>query len=114
MKLFAALIVLATASAPAFAEEGAAQKAGASVDAAAADAKRSVTDSWVTGKVKEQFLADGLVKGRRIEVTTRRHRVTLRGTVQSTEARDRALSIVRNTEGVRDVADYLLIKADPA
>lgn len=110
MKVIAALVVLSVWSGLALADEGPAQEAGQKVDAAAATTKKEFTDSWITGKVKEQFLVDSLVKGRKITVTTKNHVVTLKGKVQSTEAQERALSIARNTDGVDDVVDHLKVK----
>lgn len=79
-------------------------------NAAAKDADEAgqvVDDSWITSRIKEQFFVDSLVKGRDISVTTKDHRVTLKGTVQSDAARDRAISIAVHTKGVSKLTDDL-------
>lgn len=106
------LILLLVCSAIAKADEpGGAERAGKRVDEATAAAKLDITDSWITGRIKEQFLVDSLVKGRHIEVETRNHQVTLTGQVQSADALERALSIARNTDGVVGVTDHLDVGA---
>jgi osmotically-inducible protein OsmY len=56
------------------------------------------------------MVADDTVKAHDINVTTRDHVVTLSGEVGTTAAKDQAIQIARQTEGVRDVVDQLTIK----
>jgi hypothetical protein len=67
------------------------------------------TDAGVTSKVKAQLAADDLVKAHSVDVDTREHIVTLRGDVVNEAARQQAIRIARNTEGVEDVVDELRI-----
>src|SRR5262245_12084985 len=65
------------------------------------------TDPGITTAVKGKFAQDDLVKAHEIEVTTHDHVVRLEGTVESAPARERAVQLARNTDGVRDVIDQL-------
>jgi osmotically-inducible protein OsmY len=64
-------------------------------------------DAWITTKIQSQYFLDQLVKARNIDVDTSRGVVTLEGSVDSTAARDAALAIARDTEGVTRVVDRL-------
>jgi osmotically-inducible protein OsmY len=67
-----------------------------------------VTDSWITTKVKAQFLGVDALKGSDISVDTNQNGlVTLTGTVPNERARARAVEIVRTTKGVRKVVDEM-------
>lgn len=61
------------------------------------------TDAGTTAKVKSQLAADDTVKAYLINVDTKEQVVTLTGTVDTAEAKERAVTIARGTEGVRDV-----------
>ena len=54
---------------------------------AAQTAKTGISDSWVTAKTKLDLFADERVKGRQISVETVKGAVTLRGKVDSNEAK---------------------------
>lgn len=69
-----------------------------------------ITDAWITSKVHTQFVGEDLLKGSDINVDTKDHVVTLRGTVKSAAGRTRAMEIARKTEGVKSVVDRLAIK----
>ena len=63
----------------------------------------AIDDSWITAKVKTQLLADDGVKGSDINVDTKGNVVHLTGVVPTKAARDTAITIALNTQGVRDV-----------
>jgi len=67
------------------------------------------SDAGITTSVKTQFMADDVVKARNINVDTRNRVVTLTGTVQSHDEEAKALQIARNTKGVADVVDKIVI-----
>ena len=67
------------------------------------------TDAGVTTKVKAQLAADEMVKAYKVDVDTQEHVVTLRGEVDTVAAKEQAVRIARNTEGVRDVVDDLRV-----
>jgi hyperosmotically inducible protein len=67
------------------------------------------TDGGITSAVKSKLAADDTVKAYRIDVDTKDKVVTLRGDVDSSAARDRAVQLARTTDGVRDVVDVLAV-----
>jgi hyperosmotically inducible protein len=69
-----------------------------------------ITDTWITTKVKSQFMGEDALKGSDINVDTDKHIVTLRGTVKSEAGRARATQIAKSTDGVQRVVDRLTIK----
>jgi hyperosmotically inducible protein len=89
------------------------QRAADEVKAVAARAGDSLADGWLTTRIQAQYFADDQVKGRYIDVSTRDKVVTLKGFVDSPAARERALQIARNTDGVQKVDDQLLIGQSP-
>ena len=67
------------------------------------------TDAGVTTKVKSKFASDDVVKAYQIDVDTKDHVVTLSGQVENSTAKERAVTLARSTEGVRDVVDNLSV-----
>lgn len=67
------------------------------------------TDAGVTASVKSKLAADDTVKAYEINVDTQNHVVTLSGDVQSSAAKDQALRLARETQGVREVVDKLTV-----
>ena len=93
------------------------------VDAAAADRDRAMTerlpqvpqidrpDPWITMKIQAKYFLDADVKGRQIDVDTRNGLVTLKGTVDTTQQKQEAEQIARETEGVKRVINQLTVRA---
>ncbi|MGH7339403.1 MAG: BON domain-containing protein [Candidatus Rokuibacteriota bacterium] len=71
------------------------------------------TDAGITTNVKTKMAADDTVKAYQIDVDTRNGVVTLTGDVETAAAKEQAVQIARNTEGVRDVVDQIRV-ADTA
>ena len=69
----------------------------------------SQTDAGITSAVKTKMAADDTVKASEINVDTHNHVVTLNGTVGSQAAKERAVTIARNTNGVNSVVDDLRV-----
>ena len=67
----------------------------------------AVDDAWITTKIQSQLFLDQNVKGRAINVDTRKRIVTLTGTVASDLEKKAAMTIARETEGVERVVDQL-------
>jgi osmotically-inducible protein OsmY len=68
---------------------------------------------WITTKIQAQYFADADVKPWNVDVTTVSNGVvTLEGTVDSTEAKNEAVRIARETEGVTRVEDRLRVEAN--
>lgn len=65
------------------------------------------TDAGITTNVKTKLAADDTVKAYQVDVDTRNGVVTLSGDVESAAAKEQALRIARQTDGVRDVVDQI-------
>ena len=81
------------------------ESAGEAVDRTGA----VMTDAAVTSAVKTKFLADTAVSGLKIDVDTKGGMVTLNGMVPTKAEADRAVSIARDTSGVKSVVNNLRI-----
>jgi len=68
-----------------------------------------ITDTWITGHVKERFMGEDALKGSDIDVDTTDHVVTLKGTVASAAGRARAMQLAKTTQGVKKVVDRLVV-----
>lgn len=78
-----------------------------------AQPKLVITDSSIKSSIEAQLASDPFKGLSRIDVDTDDHGVvTLKGKVPTQEAADRAISIARATEGVREVKSALKIKVD--
>jgi osmotically-inducible protein OsmY len=71
----------------------------------------SETDAGLTTKVKSKMMADDTVKAYQIDVDTSDKVVTLTGTVDSMAAKEQALALTRETEGVMSVVDNITVSA---
>jgi len=67
----------------------------------------SQSDAGITTAVKSKFASDDTVKAYQIDVDTSNKVVTLSGNVETAAAREQAVLIARQTNGVRDVVDHL-------
>lgn len=90
-----------------------ARDAAAEVRTVASEAGERLADGWLTTKIQAQYFADDDIKARYINVTTHDGVVRLRGFVETPVARDQALAIARNTDGVLRVDDQLAIGVAP-
>jgi hyperosmotically inducible periplasmic protein len=68
------------------------------------------TDVGITTKVRAKMSVDDTVRASRIEVTTENGVVTLTGNIDNAEAKERALSIARQTKGVVEVRDMIEVR----
>lgn len=119
--MFGALVFASVAmvTAPADVEsQSAGDRAGQKADRAwqktkdlTRDAKSEVSDSWLTAKTKIALFADERVKGRQVGVETAGGVVTLRGKVDSNEAKAAAASLAEGIEGVQSVRNDLQVVA---
>ena len=85
------------------------QRFAALVGAAALTVACAQTDAGITTNVKSKMAADDTVKAYQINVDTSNGVVTLSGDVDSSLAKERAVQIARNTDGVRDVVDKVTV-----
>jgi hyperosmotically inducible protein len=67
------------------------------------------TDAGITTSVKTRLAADDTVRAYQIDVDTKENVVTLSGEVDSHAAKEQAVMIARETEGVRDVVDNIIV-----
>lgn len=74
----------------------------------------TITDAWITAKVKWFYVGEDALKGSDITVDTSNHVVTLKGTVSTAAGKTRAIELAKETDGVSRVDDQLIVKADPA
>ena len=68
-----------------------------------------ITDGWITTRVNSKFVGEDLLKDSHIDVDTKDHVVTLKGTVMSAAGRARAVEQAKEVEGVHRVIDQLTI-----
>jgi hyperosmotically inducible protein len=73
--------------------------------------KALLNDSYLTSKTKIALFADSRVKGRQINVETKKGLVMLRGKVDSDEAKNAAAEIAKGIDGVKSVKNELQIVA---
>jgi len=91
--------------------ESAADKVATTTDRATANAAAAIDDATITTKVKAAVLAEPGLKSLKIDVDTKDAVVTLAGTVDTPELKQRATQIAQNVGGVRSVVDNLVVKA---
>jgi osmotically-inducible protein OsmY len=70
----------------------------------------TITDGWITTKLKAKFVDETLLRDSDIHVDTNERVVTLKGTVTSGAAKARAAAIAGGTEGVTRVVNQLVVK----
>lgn len=68
-----------------------------------------ISDAWITTKVQSKYYLDSDVKGLQMDVTTNGGVVTLTGKVGSAAERQKALSLAKSTDGVKQVIDKLTV-----
>jgi hyperosmotically inducible protein len=96
----------------------AARKRGAEIASTAAEKGReaatkiegAIVEGALTTKIKSKMALDDYVKASTIGVETDGSVVTLTGTVGSTQERERAVRLARETDGVTKVVDQLEVK----
>jgi osmotically-inducible protein OsmY len=76
----------------------------------AATVNETIDEAALTGKIKAKMVLDDLVKARSINVTTSGSTSTLTGKVYSEKERERAVQLARETEGVTEVVDRLVVE----
>jgi osmotically-inducible protein OsmY len=86
-------------------------KAGDKTASAAKKTGRAIDDGWVKSKIYAQYMADWntVLNDSDIDVDVSNNMVTLNGTVKSAEAKAKAVSIAKGTDGVKGVKDNLRV-----
>jgi hyperosmotically inducible protein len=75
----------------------------------AQDVKTGISDSWLTAKTKIALFADERVKGGQVSVETVKGAVSLRGKVDSDDAKAAAAAVAKAVEGVKSVKNDLQV-----
>src|SRR6202163_4251506 len=88
----------------------AADKVGSTVSNAADKTATVAEDAAITAKVKAAILAEPGLKTLQINVDTNSATVTLTGSVDNADLRERAKQIASSTSGVKGVVDQLTVK----
>jgi osmotically-inducible protein OsmY len=70
------------------------------------------TDVGITTKVRAKMAIDETVRASKIEVTTKDGVVTLKGNIDSEAAKERALSLAKETTGVVEVKDMIAVRRE--
>lgn len=86
-----------------------AEKTGEKSKDVAATTGEAITDTWITTKLNADFVNEDTLKGSDINVDTKDHVVTLKGTVASAAGKARAEEIAKTTKGVNRVVNTLTI-----
>ena len=87
------------------------EKAADKTVSATRSAGRAIDDGWIKSKIYAQYLADWntVLNDSDIDVDVNNNMVTLNGTVKSAEAKAKAVSIAKATDGVKGVKDNLRV-----
>ena len=90
-----------------------AERAGEKTAAAGRSTGRAMDDGWIKSKIYAQYMADWntVLNDSDIDVDVNNNMVTLNGTVKSAEAKAKAVSIAKATDGVKGVKDNLKVAA---
>lgn len=83
---------------------------GEKVAVATERASEALSDGALTAKIKSKMALDDLVRARSINVDSSDGNVTLTGRVHSENERQRALTLARETAGVKTVVDHLQLR----
>ena len=84
-------------------------QAGSAIREKAVEAGKAVDDASLTAKVKSALIAEPNLKSMTINVDSMAGVVTLKGTTDSQENRQKAAQIASTVEGVRDVKNELVV-----
>jgi hyperosmotically inducible protein len=86
-------------------------RAGDKTANAAKKTGRAIDDGWIKSKIYTQYLADWntVLDDSDIDIDVNNNMVTLNGTVKSAQAKAKAVSIAKATDGVKGVKDNLKV-----
>ena len=87
-----------------------ATRASAKASGAASQVGVTMSQGALTAKIKSKMALDDHVDARAVDIDTSGSVVTLTGVVGSAAARERAVSLARDTEGVTRVVDRLQVR----
>jgi hyperosmotically inducible periplasmic protein len=73
-------------------------------------AQHALSNAALTGKIKAKITLDDTLKGSSVGVDSNDGAVTLTGTVTSAAQHTRVLQLTKETDGVKSVADHLVVQ----
>lgn len=93
--------------------QNAGEKAADKTASTANKTGRKIDDGWIKSKIYAQYMADWntILDDSNIDVDVKDNVVTLNGTVKSAEAKTKAVSVAKATDGVKSVRDNLRVVA---
>ena len=68
-----------------------------------------IDDQWITTKIKSKFIADTDISAFKINIDTENGVVTLTGKVNSQTEAEKAVLIAKNTKGVKNVINKIVV-----
>jgi hypothetical protein len=86
------------------------QDAGKTAEGKLSEAGKAIDDASVTTKVKSALVTEPDLKAGDINVETTNGVVTLQGTADSAENRQKAAQVASNVEGVKAVKNQIVVK----
>ena len=86
------------------------QDAGKTTERKLSEAGKAIDDATVTTKVKSALVTEPDLKARDIDVETTNGVVTLQGTADSAENRQKAAQVASNIEGVKAVKNQIVVR----
>jgi hyperosmotically inducible protein len=88
------------------------KKLGDEAGRAVSTTGQKIDDAWITMKIQSKFFVADDIKSRKVDVDTNNGVVTLNGSVPTTVAREAAVQLAKETDGVTSVVSNL--KIDPS
>ena len=85
-------------------------RVGETVATGAAQAQQTLSDGALTTKIKAKMALDDTITATSIDIDTNGTVVTLSGSVRSQAERDKAVALARDTAGVTQVVDRLVVR----
>jgi hypothetical protein len=68
------------------------------------------SDADLAKAVQDRFAADPIVRSYHLDVSSEKKVVSIKGTVDTSAAKDQALQIARGTTGVADVQEHIAVR----
>ena len=87
--------------------------AAAEIKTQGAEARDRLADAWITTKIQSKLVGDRDIPARDIDVSTHDGVVTLKGHVLNEPLRQLAVTLAKNTDGVKQVVNELDVQIAP-
>jgi len=90
-----------------------ARAAAAEIQSKTAETRDRVADAWIATKIKSKLVGDREIRAGDIDVSAHDGVVTLKGQVVNEPLRQLAITLAKNTDGVKQVDDQLSVQVAP-